>query len=111
MNPEELLSGLLATEGFEVITASNGVDALKYLMSEIPDAIICDIMMPRTSGLELYEQICESQQPKFIFMTGGAFDPRIRARLESVQRPVIDKPIDAGALHQAIAGIMAASAS
>ena len=30
---------LLGSEGFEVVTASNGVDALKYIMTETPDAI------------------------------------------------------------------------
>jgi chemosensory pili system protein ChpA (sensor histidine kinase/response regulator) len=43
---------LLTREGFEVITARDGIDALKMLSDHAPDAILLDIEMPRMDGFE-----------------------------------------------------------
>ena len=43
----------LKVEGYEVITAGNGMEALQILESENIDLIITDIMMPELSGLNL----------------------------------------------------------
>ncbi|HSU51055.1 MAG TPA: response regulator transcription factor [Segetibacter sp.] len=43
----------LKNEGFEVIGAQDGREALKILETTTPDLIITDILMPYTSGLEL----------------------------------------------------------
>ncbi len=40
------LSGLLSDEGFEVITATNGYEALKIIDSESPDLVLLDIWIP-----------------------------------------------------------------
>ncbi|HEX6138349.1 MAG TPA: response regulator, partial [Casimicrobiaceae bacterium] len=48
---------LLAREGFEVITARDGVDALKMLGDYAPDAILLDIEMPRMDGFEFAKSI------------------------------------------------------
>ena len=46
----QMLSRRLQSEGYEVITAEDGVDALKKAMSEKPDVILLDIMLPKKSG-------------------------------------------------------------
>jgi DNA-binding response OmpR family regulator len=43
----------LKNEGFEVVTAVDGREALKTLETFVPDLIITDILMPYASGLEL----------------------------------------------------------
>jgi chemosensory pili system protein ChpA (sensor histidine kinase/response regulator) len=48
---------LLTREGFEVITARDGVDALKLLTDHVPDAILLDIEMPRMDGFEFAKTI------------------------------------------------------
>ena len=48
---------LLAREGYEVITARDGVDALKLLGEQTPDAILLDIEMPRMDGFEFAKTI------------------------------------------------------
>ncbi len=45
--------GRLRGEGYEVIVANDGREALKAIEEERPDLIITDILMPFTSGLEL----------------------------------------------------------
>jgi chemosensory pili system protein ChpA (sensor histidine kinase/response regulator) len=48
---------LLTREGFEVVTARDGVDALKLLSEHTPDVILLDIEMPRMDGFEFAKTI------------------------------------------------------
>ncbi len=50
-------SRLLSREGFEVLTARDGVDALELLQTEMPDVILLDIEMPRMDGFEFTKTI------------------------------------------------------
>lgn len=47
----------LSQEGFQLISAVNGVDAIKKLETEIPDLILLDIIMPYMGGLEVLAEI------------------------------------------------------
>jgi len=51
----ELLSRLLATEGFQAIHAEDGIDGLVKLRERLPNVIICDLKMPRMTGFEFIE--------------------------------------------------------
>ncbi|MFY9937551.1 MAG: response regulator transcription factor [Silvibacterium sp.] len=44
-------------EGYEVITARDGVDGLQRALDESPDLVVLDVMMPRLSGLEVCRQL------------------------------------------------------
>lgn len=59
----ESASLVLASEGYEVVTAEDGVDALDKLAESIPDLIISDLRMPRMSGFEFLE-IVRNKFPK-----------------------------------------------
>jgi chemosensory pili system protein ChpA (sensor histidine kinase/response regulator) len=48
---------LLAREGYQVVTAKDGVDALEQLTEIVPDVILSDIEMPRMDGFELARSI------------------------------------------------------
>lgn len=92
---------LLATEGFDVVTAANGVDALKYLMSEVPDAIICDIMMPHMPGDMFYiavERVKPELCDRFIFVTSYEGNPKIEAFFKANDSIVLYKPVTLGKL-------------
>jgi len=45
-----LVKDYLEFQGYEVITAENGREALEVLEQDIPDMIICDVMMPEMDG-------------------------------------------------------------
>jgi DNA-binding response OmpR family regulator len=44
-------------EGYEVITAGDGVEGLQLALEESPDLVVLDVMMPRMSGLEVCKQL------------------------------------------------------
>jgi two-component system, chemotaxis family, response regulator PixH len=47
-----LISGYLQQEGFKVVTAENGDEALAKASAQSPDLVITDLVMPKMSGLE-----------------------------------------------------------
>jgi len=48
----EMMADLLLSNGYEVLTAQDGFDALNQLREPVPDLIISDLTMPRMSGVE-----------------------------------------------------------
>jgi two-component system, cell cycle sensor histidine kinase and response regulator CckA len=103
------LQMLLAPET-EVVPVICAEDALAQLVTgESFDAILCDLMMPRSSGMQFYEQIA-SDAPQYmnriIFMTGGAFTPQARDFLSKLQRPHLEKPFSEQELREAIASVI-----
>lgn len=59
-----MLSDLLDKE-YDVITAADGKQALEKLRSECVDVIICDQMMPHSSGVEVLKE-CSELQPRAV---------------------------------------------
>jgi putative two-component system response regulator len=53
----ELLKSLLAREGYTVVTASDGQQALEMVERERPDLVLMDVLMPKLSGFEVCERI------------------------------------------------------
>ena len=52
-----LISGYLKQEGFNVVTAGNGSEALEKATAQIPDLVITDLVMPEMSGLEFCRKL------------------------------------------------------
>ena len=92
---------LLGSVGFDVVTAANGVDALKHIMSHVPDAIICDIMMPHMPGDMFYiavERVKPELCDRFIFVTSYEGNPKIEAFFKANDSFVLYKPVTLGKL-------------
>ena len=75
------LSGLLSDEGFEVITASNGYEALKTIDDESPDLVLLDIWMPGMDGIETLKEIKKGNPfVQVIIITGhGTIETAVKA--------------------------------
>ncbi len=100
MDDDEVLSlifqQLLEAYDYEVITAANGALALKQILTQDVDAILCDLRMPELEG-DLFYSTVERMKPhlcrRFIFITGAAEDPKYRTFLSQVKSPVLRKPV------------------
>ncbi len=57
----ELVKTVLASAGFDVVEAADGVEALQRAQDEIPDLIILDLHMPRLDGFGVIEQLRRNQ--------------------------------------------------
>lgn len=69
----------LEAEGARVIDASNGVEALKSVREELPNAVILDVMMPELDGFETLKMIRETSDVPVIMLTVRADeDERVR---------------------------------
>ncbi|MFN5400135.1 MAG: sensor histidine kinase [Pseudanabaena sp.] len=61
-----LVRTILEDEGYEIITSSNGHDALKIIESEPPDLVLLDVMMPLMDGYEVTRRIRAMKDLPFI---------------------------------------------
>ncbi len=99
---------LLAGE-FDMVATTDPVDAVERVRTGSRfDAILCDLMMPSMSGMEVYETIraIEPEQARrIVFMTGGAFTARALAFLASVDNARIEKPLERSSLRAAIRSV------
>lgn len=76
-NLQEIYSARLTAESYEVITASDGEEALATAVRERPDLIVLDIMMPKISGfdvLDILRSTPETKDTKVIMMTALSQD-------------------------------------
>ena len=91
----QTLSELLVVNGYEVHWSKNGVEALQYLDSQLPEIIVCDLMMPIMSGEELFLKIRNFRkfdQIPFIMITADlSFESKIK-QLQNGVNDFINKP-------------------
>lgn len=75
------LTGILEDEGYQVVTASSGVEALECVRDELPDLVLLDIWMPGMDGLETLEKLkALFPQITIIMISGhGTIETAVRA--------------------------------
>jgi two-component system, OmpR family, alkaline phosphatase synthesis response regulator PhoP len=61
-----ILDFSLGAEGYEVVTAANGEQAIEKAINEKPDLIVMDIMMPKLDGYETCKRLKEMPETKSI---------------------------------------------
>ncbi|HEX7272032.1 MAG TPA: response regulator [Casimicrobiaceae bacterium] len=97
----KVLQTRLAAEGYEVITASDGEEALAAAKQHTPDLILLDVMMPKLDGFEVCRRL--RADPSFPFtpivlVTAMADSKDIVAGLEAGGDEYLTKPVDHAAL-------------
>jgi len=87
------LKTLFEKEGYQTVTAMNGVDASDVLRSEKPDLITLDLQMPKNTGTDFYRKIRRDKEYADIpvIVISG-----LPGRHLAIPKPVavFDKPID-----------------
>lgn len=101
----ENIAEILELSNYKVITAANGKLGAEMALKEIPDLIICDIMMPVLDGygvLHLLNQHAETYGIPFIFLTAKSEKSDLRKGMELGADDYITKPFDGIELLKAI---------
>jgi CheY-like chemotaxis protein len=82
--------------GHEVTVATSGREALAHLEgSRAFDVIVCDLMMPDMSGMEVHDHVRALRpglEHRIVFITGGTFTPNATEFLARVANPCLEKP-------------------
>lgn len=96
---------LLKMEDYETVSAENGLVGLGLAQKELPDLIICDVMMPELDGygvLKLLHQDYRTEGIPFIFLTAKADKEDLRQGMNLGADDYITKPFSCYELLEAI---------
>jgi DNA-binding response OmpR family regulator len=95
-NVLHMVSYVLHAEGFEVVVAQNGAEALSKVQTEVPDLVILDVMMPDMNGAEVCEQLRKRQEtldlPVIMLSALAQVNDKVRC-LEAGADEYVTKPI------------------
>lgn len=92
----EIISYNLSSEGYQIITAENGLEAIELARQNKPHLIILDVMMPEMDGIEACERIRkipELQETVITFLTARSEDYSQMAGFDAGADDYITKPI------------------
>ncbi|AEK23845.1 response regulator transcription factor [Capnocytophaga canimorsus] len=92
----EIVGYNLMEEGYQIIKAKNGLEAVKKAEKELPQLIIMDVMMPEMDGIEACERIRkipELSHTVIAFLTARGEDYSLLAGFEAGADDYITKPI------------------
>jgi two-component system, sensor histidine kinase and response regulator len=96
---------LLEAEHFEVVSAENGLLGVQVAKEQIPDLIICDVMMPQMNGHEVLETLRKDPKTEmipFIFLTAKADKTDLRQAMEQGADDYLTKPFTRAELLGAV---------
>ncbi|QYR20465.1 response regulator transcription factor [Paenibacillus sp. sptzw28] len=100
-----LLRRSLAFEGYEVMTANNGLEGLKLMITNDPDLLILDVMMPHVDGWEVCRRVREGGSGVPILMLTAKDD--IQDRVKGLDTGADDYLVKPFALEELLARVRA----
>ncbi len=89
------LEYLLEREGYRVVVARDGQEALEALERSAPDLVLLDVMLPRRSGYEVCQQIRENpalQQVRIVMLTAKGREVEVSKGLAIGADAYVTKP-------------------
>ena len=96
----------LQQKGYQVLNASNGVEALAMFSQTLPDLVIVDLMLPEMGGFELTEQIRKRSYVPLIILSAATDENSIIKGLELGADDFIKKPFSPLELEVRIKGLL-----
>jgi class 3 adenylate cyclase/CheY-like chemotaxis protein len=97
----DILQMRLESQGYAVVTAADGAEAIEKTHALLPDLVLLDIMMPKLDGIETVERLKADASLPFIpviLVTAKADSKDVIAGLESGGDDYLTKPVDHAAL-------------
>lgn len=107
------LEYLLKREGYTVLIARDGQEALETIARELPDLVLLDVMMPKKTGFEVCQSVRASdklQATKILMLTARGRDTDVTKGLALGADAYITKPFSTRELVQKVAQMLAGSA-
>jgi len=104
-----ILSMRLAADGYDIVTARDGEEALAVARESQPDLILLDVMMPKLDGITVCRRLKEAQETSFtpiILVTAMADAKDIVAGLEAGADEYLTKPVDHAALSARVRSML-----
>lgn len=98
----------LLSPDYDVAGVTSGTLALDRLRAESFGAILCDLLMPDMTGMELFARVAAEnpeQAGRMLFITGGAFTAASRAFAETHADRLLEKPFDGEQLRARVAAV------
>jgi CheY-like chemotaxis protein len=110
-----VLARALTLEGYDVTTCNHPLDALESIVGGLRfDLILCDVMMPRLTGVELFKEltrVCPEQARRLLFVTGGSSRPDDEAFLSCMPDRCLRKPFQLVDLLDAMSEVLGSGES
>ena len=106
----QLIEMTLISDGFEVVTASNGIEALEKARIHMPDLILLDLMMPEMDGFEVIENLKQAPEMRDIPVVMLTARAQAHERIEGLSAGADDyivKPFELEELRLRIESILA----
>lgn len=110
----DLLKMDLAYQGYEILAAANGKDALQLALNETVDLILLDVMMPYIDGYHVAYEVTNKlgqKAPPIMIMTSRDTAREKGIALMSGAQEVIQKPFEMAKLHERVAACLAKPAN
>jgi CheY-like chemotaxis protein len=99
------MAELLRADGYDLVLAKNGLEALESLREHTPSLLLIDLLMPIMNGVELIERLRSDpawRDLPVVVMT-AANDRIVGVDVESLKVPVLRKPVDLETLARVLA--------
>ncbi|HEX4046573.1 MAG TPA: response regulator [Elusimicrobiota bacterium] len=106
----DLLKMDLGFQGYTVLVAANGKDALQMAMTEPLDLVLLDVMMPYIDGYHVAYELTNklgSKAPRIVIMTSRDTVKEKGIALMSGAMEVLQKPFEMAKLHERLTAILA----
>jgi len=105
----DILQMRLEAQGYEVVTAGDGLEALEKVCALLPDLVLLDVMMPKLDGIETVKRLKADASLPFIpviLVTAKADASDVVAGLESGGDDYLTKPVDHAALSARVRAML-----